>query len=136
MYEAVDHCREKRGATGHPFYCNPPQREHGRMMIDMKESELLVFFPEYEKNCVGELEKFREIIPPNGFKHLKCKTKMYYNIKNTCTNLSFKCIFERIRIMLKALYKPYMRLTYLFLSLWFIVFTHLFYHKIINYIHI
>lgn len=31
------------GPTRHPFDANPPEREHSRMMINMKEGQLLIF---------------------------------------------------------------------------------------------
>jgi len=59
------------GTTGNPFYADPPQREHSGMVVDVKESELIIFLPKNEEDSVAELKKFAEIVPPHSIRYLK-----------------------------------------------------------------
>lgn len=76
MYEGVDHRREEGRSTGHPLYSDPPQDEHSAVMVDVQERQLLVFLTQNEEHSVDELNKFRNVIPPNRSDHLETKEQL------------------------------------------------------------
>lgn len=51
-------------STCNPFNTNPPQGEHGEVVIDMKETNLVKFLPQDEEYCIQIFNSFRDIIPP------------------------------------------------------------------------
>lgn len=42
-------------SSGHPFDANPPEGEHGAVVVDVQEADLVEFFPQDEKHCVQVL---------------------------------------------------------------------------------
>lgn len=54
----------------HPFDTDPPEREHGAMVVDVQEGNLTEFLPQDEKHCVQVLDAFRDEIPPQSSCHL------------------------------------------------------------------
>lgn len=52
-------------SRGHPLDADPPEGEHRRVMINVKERELIVLFADDEEESVGELQHFREVVPPD-----------------------------------------------------------------------
>lgn len=57
-------------ATWHPVQDKPPDVEHSGMMINMQESDLMVVFPQDEKESIHKLNEFGEVIPPQDIHHL------------------------------------------------------------------
>lgn len=39
-------------STCNPLNTNPPQSEHGEMVIDMKKTNLVEFLPQDEEHCI------------------------------------------------------------------------------------
>lgn len=58
------------GTTRHPLNAYPPQGEHGRVMINVKEAQLIVLLSKYEEKCITELEQFAEVVPPHRVRDL------------------------------------------------------------------
>lgn len=54
----------------HPLDANPPEREHGAMMVDVQEGDLVKFFPQDEKHSVQILNALGDEIPPQSSCHL------------------------------------------------------------------
>lgn len=54
----------------HPFDADPPQREHGAVVVDVQESDLVELFPQDEKHRVQILDALRDEIPPESAGHL------------------------------------------------------------------
>lgn len=80
MYEGVDHGWKEGRPTGHPFHANPPQREHGRMVVDMEKGQLVFLLAQYEEERVAELQQLREIVPPYCVHHLPCTYKHWLSL--------------------------------------------------------
>ncbi len=58
-------------STGDPFDANPPEDEHGAVMIHMQEADLVELLPQDEKDCVQELHSFGNVVPPESGCYLK-----------------------------------------------------------------
>lgn len=56
-----------------PFDADPPEDEHGAVMVDMEEADLVEFLPQDEKDCVQELHSFGDVVPPES----RCYLKMH-----------------------------------------------------------
>lgn len=54
----------------HPFDADPPQGEHGAVVVDVQESDLVELFPQDEKHRVQILDALRDEIPPQSTGHL------------------------------------------------------------------
>lgn len=57
-------------STWHPFHSDPPQDEHGAVMVDVQECQLLVLLAQDEEDRVHELDQLRNVIPPDCFHDL------------------------------------------------------------------
>lgn len=57
-------------ATRYPVQNAPPDVKHGRMVIDMKEGDLIVLFSKNKEDRVQELHKFGEVVPPQDLGYL------------------------------------------------------------------
>lgn len=55
----------------HPLDADPPEREHGRVVVDVEEAQLVVLLAEDEEEGVAELEQLAEVVPPNGVRDLQ-----------------------------------------------------------------
>lgn len=64
MDEAVKCGTEIRVATWYPVHHKPPDVEHGGMVVDMQDCDLVVVLAQDEEKCVHEFYEFREVIPP------------------------------------------------------------------------
>lgn len=53
-----------------PLHSDPPEEDHGAVMVDMKEGDLVVLLPQNEEHCVQQLYNLREIVPPHDRCHL------------------------------------------------------------------
>lgn len=56
-----------------PFDANPPEDEHGAVMVDMEEADLVELLPQDEKHRVQELHSFGDVVPPESRCYLKTK---------------------------------------------------------------
>lgn len=54
----------------HPFDADPPQREHGAVVVDVQEGDLVELLPQDEKHCVQILDALWDEIPPQSAGHL------------------------------------------------------------------
>lgn len=50
--------------TRHPVHNKPPNIQHRCMVIDMQDGDLMIIFPQNEKEGIHELNEFGEIVPP------------------------------------------------------------------------
>lgn len=50
--------------TRHPVHNKPPNVQHRCMVVDMQNSDLMIIFPQNEKEGIHELNEFGEIVPP------------------------------------------------------------------------
>lgn len=51
-------------STRHPFDSNPPERKHGRVMVNMQKCQLLILLPQYKEEGITKFQKLRKIVPP------------------------------------------------------------------------
>ncbi len=58
-------------ATRHPVHDEPPDVEHGEVMVDVQEGDLVVVLPQNEEESVHKLNEFGEVIPPKYVNHLR-----------------------------------------------------------------
>lgn len=54
----------------HPFDADPPEREHGAVVVNVQESNLVEFFSQDKEHCVQVLNTFGDEIPPQSSGHL------------------------------------------------------------------
>ena len=54
-----------------PFDANPPEDEHGAVMVDMEEADLVELLPQDEEDGVQELHSFGDVVPPESRRYLK-----------------------------------------------------------------
>lgn len=64
-------CEELTVSTRHPVHDEPPDVEHGGVMVDMQEGDLVVVLPQDEEESVHKLDEFGEVIPPEYINHLR-----------------------------------------------------------------
>lgn len=57
--------KELTRSRGHPLDADPPEGKHRRVMINVKERELIVLLADDEEESVGELQHLREVVPPD-----------------------------------------------------------------------
>lgn len=55
---------KERLATGDPFDANPPQNEHGAVVVDVQEADLVKLLPHDEEHCVQKLHPLGDVVPP------------------------------------------------------------------------
>lgn len=73
VYEAVDHADEVRVSAGHILDSCPPVKDHGAVVVDMKEGHLTALLPQDEKDRVTELYDLGEEKPPADTGHPHCQ---------------------------------------------------------------
>lgn len=54
----------------HPFDADPPQREHGAVVVHVQEGNLIELLPQDEKHRVQILNALGDEIPPQSSCHL------------------------------------------------------------------
>lgn len=59
----------------HPFDADPPEREHGAVVVNMEESHLVEFLPQDEKHRVQILDALGDEVPPQSSSHLREREK-------------------------------------------------------------
>ena len=62
-------------STGDPFDADPPEDEHGAVVVDVEEADLVELLPEDEKDCIQELHAFGDVVPPESRCYLKTQNK-------------------------------------------------------------
>lgn len=55
----------------HPFDADPPEREHGAVVVNMEESHLVEFLPQDEEHRVQILDALGDEVPPQSSGHLQ-----------------------------------------------------------------
>lgn len=70
MDEAVKCGTKIRVAAGDPVHHKPPDVEHGGMVVDVEDGDLVVVFPQDEKEGVHELYELGEVVPPEDADNL------------------------------------------------------------------
>lgn len=58
-------------SSGDPFDANPPQDEHGAVVVDMEKADLVELLPQDEKDRVQKLHSFGDVVPPESRCYLK-----------------------------------------------------------------
>lgn len=58
-------------SSGDPFDADPPQDEHGAVVVDMEKTDLGELLPQDEKDCVQKLHSFGDVVPPESRCYLK-----------------------------------------------------------------
>ena len=64
MHEAVEHGAEERRAAGHVLDPDPPEAEHGGVVVDVEKGQLAFSLPDNEEHGVEHLKQFAEVVPP------------------------------------------------------------------------
>lgn len=59
----------------HPFDADPPEREHGAVVVNMEEGHLVEFLPQDEKHRVQILDALGDKVPPQSSSHLRERDK-------------------------------------------------------------
>lgn len=68
-------------SSGYPFDPDPPQREHGGMVVDVQEGDLVAFLPSYEEHGVKEFNQLADVVPPQCLRNLPRKIFFYGGFK-------------------------------------------------------
>lgn len=58
-------------ATGDPVHDKPPDVQHGGVVVDVQDRDLVVVLAQDEEEGVHELDEFGEVVPPEDFDNLK-----------------------------------------------------------------
>lgn len=59
----------------HPLDADPPEREHGAVVVNMEESHLVEFLPQDEEHRVQILDALGDEVPPQSSSHLQEREK-------------------------------------------------------------
>lgn len=62
-------------SAGHPLDADPPEREHGTVVVHVQERELVFFFAQDEEERVHEFQYLGEVVPPDSSNDLANKKK-------------------------------------------------------------
>lgn len=60
-----------------PFDADPPEDEHGAVVVDVKKADLVELLPQDEEDCVQELHSFGDVVPPESRCYLKTGNKVW-----------------------------------------------------------
>lgn len=58
-------------STWDPFDSDPPEDEHGAVVVHVEEADLVELFPQDEEDCVQEFHSFGDVVPPQSRCYLK-----------------------------------------------------------------
>lgn len=58
-------------SAGDPLDANPPEDEHGAVVVDVEEADLGDLLPQDEKGCIQEFHSFGDVVPPKSRGYLK-----------------------------------------------------------------
>lgn len=58
-------------SSGDPLDADPPEDEHGAVVVDMEKADLVELLPQDEKDRVQELHSFGDVVPPESRCYLK-----------------------------------------------------------------
>lgn len=58
---------------GDPFDADPPEDEHGAVVVDVEEADLVELLPQDEKDRVQEFDSFGNVVPPKGRCYLETR---------------------------------------------------------------
>lgn len=58
-------------AAGDPVHHKPPNVEHGGVVVDMQDCDLVVVLAQDEKERVHEFYEFGEVVPPEDLDDLR-----------------------------------------------------------------
>ena len=64
VHEAVEHGAEERRTAGNVLDPDPPEAEHGGVVVDVEECQLAFSLPDNEEHGVEHLKHFAEVVPP------------------------------------------------------------------------
>lgn len=64
MDEAVEGRTKIRMAAGNPVHHKPPDVEHGGMVVDVQDCDLVVILAKDEEEGVHEFYEFGKVVPP------------------------------------------------------------------------
>ena len=64
MHEAVEHGSQERGAPGDVLDPDPPEAEHGGVVVHVEEGQLLLLLADDEEHRVEHLKELAEVVPP------------------------------------------------------------------------
>lgn len=53
-------------SAGDPLDADPPQDEHGAVVVDVEEADLVELLPQDEKDGVQELHPLGDVVPPES----------------------------------------------------------------------
>lgn len=63
-------------STRDPFDTDPPEDEHGAVMVDVEEADLVELLPQDEKYCIQEFHSFGNIVPPQSRCYLQTQKQV------------------------------------------------------------
>ena len=69
-------------AAGYPVHNEPPDIQHGSVVVDVKKGDLVVVFSENEEKGVHELDELGEIVPPQDIYDLRSETAEQKKVKD------------------------------------------------------
>ena len=62
-------------SSGDPLHADPPQDEHGAVVVDVEEADLVELLPQDEEHRVQELHSLGDVVPPQGRRYLKTRVR-------------------------------------------------------------
>ena len=63
-------------AAGHPAHADPPEHEHGRVVVDVQERDLARLLPQHEEQRVGKLHQLGDVVEPERARDLASRVRV------------------------------------------------------------
>lgn len=82
-------------SSGDPFDADPPEDEHGAVVVDVKKADLVELLPQDEKDRVQKLHSFGDIVPP--------ESRCYLKTGNIVCDGSIRQVFRSVEITILSL---------------------------------